>query len=56
MKTLIQVSLFLSLFLTSFLANAGQFPSAPEIGLGSAVLGFGLLAGLVALIAEKRRK
>ena len=58
MKTLTQASLFLSLTFASLLANAGILPDAPvpEIGMGSAALGFGLLAGFVALIVEKRRK
>ncbi|TAK62446.1 hypothetical protein [Methylobacter sp.] len=59
MKTLIQTTLFLSLALTSLFANAQTAPdrvSAPEIGIDSAVLGIGLLTGLVALISERRRK
>jgi len=55
MKKLIQASLFLSLALSSLAANAGITP-VPEIGVGSAGLGLGLLAGLVALLVEKRRK
>ncbi len=60
MKTLIQTTLFLSLALASFFANAGMNPgtapnAAPEIGIGSAALGIGLLVGLVALVSERRR-
>lgn len=56
MKKFIQTALFLSLALTSVFANAGTVAAVPEIGIGSAGLGIGLLTGFIALILERRRK
>ena len=57
MKMLVQVNIFLALLFTSLMANAGTpIPSTPEIGMGSAALGLGLVAGFVAIISERRGK
>ncbi len=54
MKKLISISLFSALSVFSSLANAAV--AAPEMDASSAVIGLGLLSGIVALIAERRRK
>ncbi len=47
--------LFLATLSTSVLAGTPP-PGTPEIDTGSALLGLGLLAGIIGLVTELRRK
>ena len=63
MKKLSQFILFLTLISASVFANAfpvqtgqgGNIGSAPEMDASFAVIGLGLLSGVIALVAERRR-
>ena len=61
MKSLARLGSAAALFLFSVQSYAGSYSyggytSAPEIDAGMAALGIGLLAGVVALVAERRRR
>ncbi|WP_347988999.1 hypothetical protein [Methylomonas sp. AM2-LC] len=63
MKKLSQFIMFLSLVSVTFLANANPAPLpspggvsvAPEMDANFAIIGLGLLSGVIALVAERRR-
>lgn len=56
MKAINQLGFMLSLALISVSDAFAQVTNVPEIDAGSAVLGLGLLAGLLSLVSEYRRK
>jgi len=55
MKKLSQFILFLTLISASVFANALPVQTAPEMDASFAVIGLGLLSGVIALVAERRR-
>ena len=61
MKSLARLGSATALFLFSVQSYAGSsyggsYSSTPEMDAGMAALGIGLLAGVVALVAERRRR